>query len=269
MDIFLYIILFMMGATFGSFFSLAVYRIPLHQDITHKRSYCPNCQHRLSVLDTIPIISYLALGAKCRYCNEPIRPRYLILEICSGLLFMLLGISMNFDFLKLNVSSLAYLGFSILYFCAVIIIAGIDKERKTINKGVLLYGTIVSVIYMIYLYIVEKINVYRYVIYLISMIIFLIANILNLKKQAKVTYVLDILMLCMMFAIFGTEGMFILTAILSLLAIAGYILIYNIKNLLNKCKKVDRNYADNLPIGFIMCVSNIVSIILVNFIIMY
>jgi len=53
MDIILYILLFCMGTVFGSFFTLAVSRIPIGQDITHERSYCPNCNHKLSFLDMI------------------------------------------------------------------------------------------------------------------------------------------------------------------------------------------------------------------------
>ena len=83
MDAIFYIIIFIMGITFGSFYTLAVYRIPLHQDITHKRSYCPNCTHKLSFFDMIPILSYIFLGGKCRYCKQKIRIRYLLLEILT------------------------------------------------------------------------------------------------------------------------------------------------------------------------------------------
>ena len=43
----LYILIFIMGAYFGSFYTLAVYRIPLGLDITHEHSFCPNCKHKL------------------------------------------------------------------------------------------------------------------------------------------------------------------------------------------------------------------------------
>ena len=88
MDYILYLLIFCIGTVFGSFFTLAVYRIPLRQDITHTRSYCPKCNHKLSFFDMIPILSYCFLGGKCRYCKEKIRPRYLILEILSGLIFV-------------------------------------------------------------------------------------------------------------------------------------------------------------------------------------
>ena len=96
MNLLLYIYIFIIGITFGSFFTLAVYRIPRGEDITHTRSYCPKCNHKLSFWDMIPLFSYIFLGAKCRYCKEKIRPRYFILEFCSGLVFILFALSIGF-----------------------------------------------------------------------------------------------------------------------------------------------------------------------------
>ena len=132
-----------MMITFGSFFTLAVYRIPRGEDITHTRSYCPKCNHKLSFWDMIPLLSYIFLGAKCRYCKEKIRPRYFILEFCSGLVFI-----------------------STLF-----IIAGIDKEKINIQNEVTLYLTIVEAVYIIYLCIVDSASIYRYVIYLLTLVI--------------------------------------------------------------------------------------------------
>ena len=111
MEIFFYIIIFMIGITFGSFYTLAVYRIPKGQDITHTHSYCPNCNHKLNIFDLIPIFSYIFLGGKCRYCKQKIRPRYLILEALSGLFFVavayLMGLSVyDFDKIKSLIQNL-------------------------------------------------------------------------------------------------------------------------------------------------------------------
>ena len=46
-NLIIYIAIAISGTVFGSFFTLAVYRIPKHQDITHERSYCPKCNHKL------------------------------------------------------------------------------------------------------------------------------------------------------------------------------------------------------------------------------
>ena len=81
MEILFIIMFFFIGTVFGSFFTLAVYRIPLKKNITYERSFCPNCEHRLEFKDLIPVFSYIFLKGKCRYCGQKVRPRYLILEI--------------------------------------------------------------------------------------------------------------------------------------------------------------------------------------------
>ncbi len=88
LEIYLAVMAFMIGALFGSFFSLALYRIPLKQDITHKNSYCPVCKHNLGFFDLIPVFSYLFAGGKCKYCKCKISPRYIILEVTNGLVFL-------------------------------------------------------------------------------------------------------------------------------------------------------------------------------------
>ena len=87
-ELIIYIAIFITGIMFGSFFTLAVYRIPRKENITYVRSHCTSCNHKLGFLDLIPIFSYIFLGGKCRYCGEKIRIRYLLLEIFSGLVFL-------------------------------------------------------------------------------------------------------------------------------------------------------------------------------------
>lgn len=153
-NIILYIAIAFSGTVFGSFFTLAVHRIPKHQDITHERSYCPKCNHKLQFLDLIPVFSYIFLGGKCRYCGEKIRPRYLILELCSGAFFLALafarGINIDtFYMLDKYWQNLVFYIIDILFVCAIFIIAGIDKEYKKIPNSLIIYGFIVCIIRVI------------------------------------------------------------------------------------------------------------------------
>ena len=102
MNIFLYTIIFICGTLFGSFYTLAVYRIPKGIDIVKKHSYCPNCNHRLGILDLFPVLSYIFLGGRCRYCKQKIRARYLILEILSGITFVIFAYVLKIDAYKIN-----------------------------------------------------------------------------------------------------------------------------------------------------------------------
>ena len=266
MNIILYILIFCIGAVFGSFFTLAVYRIPLGKDITHERSFCPNCNHKLEFLDLIPILSYLFLGGKCRYCKQKIRPRYFLLEIMSGIVFVLFAMSLKLNILHTNINTWIYFIFGILYFASLFIIAGIDKERNYIQKSVLLFGFVVQAIYIIYLYIVEKdFNIYRYVIYLSIICILMIADIFILRKKAKNSYVIENLLLCTLMLGYTYETITILTIIFTLLCIASQLLLKNI----NEKKNIKENEKiTQIPIGFYLCVTNITCLIIANFLIL-
>jgi leader peptidase (prepilin peptidase)/N-methyltransferase len=85
LNIVILVLVFAFGTVIGSFLNVLIYRLPRKLDFVHGFSFCPSCEHRLSPLDLIPIVSYLALGRKCRYCHEPISPRYLIVETIGGL----------------------------------------------------------------------------------------------------------------------------------------------------------------------------------------
>ena len=183
----------MCGTMFGSFYTLAVYRIPKNIDIVKKHSYCPNCNHKLGIFDLIPILSYIFLGGKCRYCKQKIRPRYLILEILSGVSFVLLAYTLKINIYTITLKSIIPLIFMILYFTAIILISAIDKEYRNINKKVLAYGIIISLAYMIYLYVIEPTSIYRYAIYLIIYVSLLIISTIILRKFAKDSYYLDLL----------------------------------------------------------------------------
>ena len=270
MDYILYILMFCIGTLFGSFFTLAVYRIPLRQDITHTRSYCPNCNHKLSFIDMIPILSYLFLRGRCRYCKEKIRIRYLLLEILSGLVFVLFALSIKLSIFTLDRQTLAYLIFGMLYIATIIIIAGIDKERFRVEKPVLLFGFICVTIYMIYLYIIENdTSIYRYVIYLIIACILLLLSIAYLRKKAKDNYTIDVMILSMLMILSTYEVVYIYTAIITLLAIALHIMFHKLHERKSKITRRVKIASEEIPIAFYMCMSNIITLLITNFAIFY
>ena len=261
MNIFFYIIIFAIGITFGSFYTLAVYRIPKGQDITHTHSYCTKCNHKLNFFDLIPIFSYIFLGGKCRYCKCKIRPRYLILETISGLFFVVVAYLMNLNIYNLETFRIIEYAFLVLYFTFIILMAGIDKESRTINKPVLMYGVIVSIMYIVYLYIIEKSSIYRYVIYLILFILLLILDTVILKKYSEDNYTYSILTTIIIMAIFTGEYVTISTRITTWLMISIYLLIKRFKN--SKNNKKMKLYSDNLKIGLYLSISNIIYFIMV------
>ena len=257
--------IFMMGTVFGSFFTLAVYRIPLHKDITHERSFCPNCNHKLEFIDLIPILSYIFLKGKCRYCGQKIRIRYLILEILSGVVFLLVYMSFGIHFPEYNVSTLvAFVAFVFMYI-TVVIISGIDKEYRTINQGAILFGIIMQVLYILYLYIVAKTNVYRYSIYLVLILIFELANLLYFKKKKENNYVLEILLYSSYITFVVGGELFLVIAILTTILIIISNLIQRVKfNIHDKADILKENVKKKTRIGFYMGISTIIVVLVEN-----
>lgn len=260
MEIFFYIIIFMIGITFGSFYTLAVYRIPKGQDIVHTHSYCPKCNHKLNIFDLIPIFSYIFLGGKCRYCKQKIRPRYLILEATSGFFFVVMAILMGLGIYNLDKFIIIEYVFFVLYFTFIVLMAGIDKEYRTINKPVLMYGVIISIMYIIYLYIIEKTSIYRYVIYLALFLILLLLDTIKLKKHAQNSYLCSILMVIIIMAIFTGEYITLNSIIITLIVIA-FVLICKMTNK-NKNVKTEKQYSKQLKIGLYLALSDIVCLML-------
>lgn len=260
LEIICYIFIFIIGTFFGSFFTLAVYRIPLGKDITHEHSFCPTCEHKLGIIDLIPVFSYLFLGGKCRYCGEKIKIRYLCLEVLSGITFVLLAWAFHFDFNNLEVAKYTYFFFIILYFCSLFIMAGIDKERRTIQRAVLLYGFLVEAFYMVYLCIVDSNIIYRYIIYLFVMLVFVILDTILIKKKANSKYSLQILILSLYMLIFTGEYAFILTICCTVIAICLYEIMKKVDARLKKGRITDTK--EQVPVGFYLTVSNIIFTIL-------
>lgn len=253
MEIIIYLSIFIIGTLLGSFFSLAIYRIPLKQDITHERSYCPKCNHKLGFWDMIPILSYICLKGKCRYCKEKIRSRYILLEIFSGILFLLFALSLKIDIYNINIQKLVYFLFGIIYIATLFIIGGIEKEKKFISKTVLIFGLIIEAIYIIYLYILN-INIYKYIMYLLITFI----SVILFEKE----YLIQILNLCLYLSIGTSEKIVIFTIAFTLLNL----IIKNILDSINKRKSMMSNEKNKgIPIGFYLCFSNILVLIIYNF----
>lgn len=266
MNIFLYAIIFISGTVFGSFYTLAVYRIPKNIDIVKKHSYCPNCNHKLGFFELIPVLSYIFLGGKCKECKQKIRIRYLILEVLSGISFVVLAIALHINIKNLTVQSLVIYLLTILYFTAIILIAGIDKEYVKIDKRVLAYGIIISIIYMIYLYTIDGTSIYRYAMYLAIYVILLSVDTFLLRRYAKDSYINNILMMLNMILVVSELELFIMTVILAIVAILIYILIRKI----TQKKTVEIKLKINeIPIGFFVGASNIIVLFMMTFITNY
>ncbi|MDD4085359.1 MAG: prepilin peptidase [Acidaminococcaceae bacterium] len=88
----LFVAYFVIGLVVGSFLNVCIYRLPAGKSIVSPPSSCGSCGHRLGVFDMIPLLSYIFLRGKCRYCGMPYSPRYALVELLTGCLFALCGL---------------------------------------------------------------------------------------------------------------------------------------------------------------------------------
>ena len=83
-----FVFIFAFGCCIGSFINVVIYRLPRDKSIVSPPSACPSCGKHIRFYDNIPLISWLLLRQKCRYCKAPISSRYFVIELLTGLVFL-------------------------------------------------------------------------------------------------------------------------------------------------------------------------------------
>ena len=89
---------FVFGLVFGSFLNVVIYRLKNGRNIIFGRSFCPQCQTRLKWYDLVPLLSFIYLRGRCRYCRKKISWQYPAVEILSGLIWVIVAYKINFQF---------------------------------------------------------------------------------------------------------------------------------------------------------------------------
>lgn len=82
------VFVFLLGSCVGSFLNVVVWRLPRGESLSDPPSHCPKCDRRLKWYDNIPIIGWIKLGGRCRFCKAPISARYPIVEAVTAALFV-------------------------------------------------------------------------------------------------------------------------------------------------------------------------------------
>ncbi len=142
--IFIYslVLSFVLGSVFGSFLNCVADRIKNHEKWWTGRSKCDNCGHILSIFDLFPVLSYIFLKGKCRYCGNKMSIKYLISESLLGILFILyLIIHGNIDWLLLRDLGLI---------CVLYGLSLCDLNTYEIPDGFIIFGIIWWFIFFIF-----------------------------------------------------------------------------------------------------------------------
>lgn len=128
---------FLIGASVGSFLNLAADRVPAGRSIVKPRSFCESCNTQLASRDLVPVLSYLWIHGKCRYCSVPIPVRFMAVEALTGALFTAVyvrhGLEVEFILLATAVSLM-------------IVVALIDLEHGIIPNKIILPSFVVLII---------------------------------------------------------------------------------------------------------------------------
>jgi leader peptidase (prepilin peptidase)/N-methyltransferase len=83
-----FVFIFAFGSCIGSFLNVVIYRMPRDKSLVTPPSSCPSCGKQIRFYDNIPLLSWLLLGGRCRYCKAPISVRYFIIELLTAVVFL-------------------------------------------------------------------------------------------------------------------------------------------------------------------------------------
>ncbi len=128
-------VVFVFGCILGSFYNVVIHRLPAKESLVQPGSRCPNCRHPIAFYDNIPLLSYLLLRGRCRFCKTPISLRYPTVELLTGLLAVLL-------FRKSGMDAQFLIDF--LFVSLLLIIAFIDLDTFLIPDVLSLPGIVLG-----------------------------------------------------------------------------------------------------------------------------
>jgi leader peptidase (prepilin peptidase)/N-methyltransferase len=143
-------IVLVLGTVVGSFLNVVSERLPKNKSI-RGRSKCDFCKHKLSALDLVPILSFLALRGKCRYCRKKLSWQYPLVELVSGILFVLASyLAFGFDFFYISPLFLAKFVFLAVLFSCLLSVFITDLKYGIILDEVVLFGSIITFLYLVF-----------------------------------------------------------------------------------------------------------------------
>ncbi|MBS4015437.1 MAG: prepilin peptidase [Candidatus Latescibacteria bacterium] len=131
------VLIIILGLVIGSFLNVCIYRIPRKKSIVAPRSFCPACKKPIQPYDNIPILSYLILGGRCRYCKTKISWQYPFVELLTAGLFLLLFLKFGptYELLKY-----------IIFILLLIIAAFTDISHRIIPNVISVPGVVLGLI---------------------------------------------------------------------------------------------------------------------------
>lgn len=140
--------IFLFGLVIGSFLNVVIFRLETEESIAVPRSHCMDCRHSLFWYDLIPVMSFLALWGKCRYCKKPISRQYPLIELATAILFVLTARFFDIGILGYrDIGNLLTAFYYLFVICALIIIFVYDFKHYIIPDEVVFLLIIAAIAY--------------------------------------------------------------------------------------------------------------------------
>lgn len=235
MNILFYAILFIIGIVVGSIWAIQANEIP--KELAMKKTHHSNKKNE----ELASNLTYIIIGG-----------------VISVILADVLKININeFDLFKITI----YI-FAMLYISTLILVAGIDRLYSKIEKSLITFGIITSIIYMIYLIAIDLKSIYIEAIYLAIYLILLIIDAFLLRKYAKDSYIIDTLLLLMIIIVYTNLNILIDTVLMAIIAVGLYVFMLKRKKRKQGNKKIKIN---EIPVGYFISASNIIVLFMTRF----
>jgi len=129
------------GLLMGSFLNVCIHRWPRGRSVVRPRSHCVRCRKMIAWYDNVPVLSYLVLRGRCRYCGRRISPRYPLVELATGLLFFYFVATMGPTVAALKMC---------VFTAMLVALTFSDLEKRILPDELTLGGAIVGLVFALF-----------------------------------------------------------------------------------------------------------------------
>lgn len=235
MNTLFYAILFVIGVVIGSIWAIQANKIP--QSLSMKKTHHSNKNNE----ELISNLTYIIIG---------------------GVASVILANVLKINIYELDLFKITIYIFAMLYISTLILIAGIDRIYSKIEKSMITFGIMASIIYMLYLCAIDLKSIYLNGIYLAIYLVLLIIDAFLLRKYAKDSYIIDTLLLLMIIIVFTNLNILIDTVLMAIIAVGLYVFMLKRKKRKQGNKKLK---ISEIPVGYFISASNIIVLFMTKF----
>lgn len=137
----MYLFVFLFGVCVGSFLNVCIYRLPIGESLTKQNSHCMTCGTPIRKRDLIPVISWCMLRGKCHSCGAKISPRYTVVELLNGIIYLIVYLRFDID---IPISGL-HAALVCLMMSALIVVFFMDWDTQLINTYVVIFIALLAI----------------------------------------------------------------------------------------------------------------------------